>query len=69
MKGEKERKRKKIKMSRASHTNFPVENDDNIMLESSLPLMIIVLSIADVTQITGAICSLKKRNEMIIVQL
>lgn len=42
-----------------NHTNFPVENDDNIILESSLPLMIIVLSIAEVTQITAAMCSLK----------
>lgn len=50
-------------MSKALHTNFPVENDDNIMLESSLPLMIIVLSIAEVTQITGAICSLNREQK------
>lgn len=54
-------------MSRALHTNFPVENDDNMMLESSLPLIIIVLSIAEVTQITAAICSLKRNLLHVIV--
>lgn len=44
------------------HTNFPVENDDNMMLESSLPLIIIVLSIAEVTQLTAAICSLQRNS-------
>lgn len=54
----KRRKKTKCKF----HTNFPVENDDNIMLESSLPLIIIVLSMAEVTQLIAAICSLQKRN-------
>lgn len=52
-------KKKKKRENCQIHTNFPVENDDNIMLESSLPLIIMVLSIADVTQLTGATCSLQ----------
>lgn len=60
-------KNQKRKMSRVLHTNFPVENDDNMMLESSLPLIIIVLSIAEVTQITAAICSLKRNLLHVIV--
>lgn len=47
------------------------------MLESSLPLIIIVLSIADVTQLTAAICSLiyehtnthTNEREMILSQI
>lgn len=44
----------------SNHTNFPVVNDESIMLESSLPLIIMLFSMADVTQITAAICSLRQ---------
>lgn len=58
------KRRKKVEyVKSALHTNFPVENDESIMLESSLPLMIIVLSIADVTQLTAAMCSLQRQRK------
>lgn len=39
-------------------TNLPVSRLDMMMLESSDPLITIELSSADVTQLTGAMCSL-----------
>lgn len=46
-------------MSNLFHTNFPVENEDNTMFESSPPLIMMLLSIAEVTQSTAAVCSLE----------
>lgn len=55
-------------MSNLFRTNFPVANEDNTMLESSPPLIIMLLSIAEVTQSTAAVCSLEWNNQWLEIK-